>query len=135
MAFLTTILEYFFSPIPSGPFKYFIVLAAVASMAVAAGIALKILIKSQKEDKMFKKLFRALPGKLILFGVLEGIYVLVRFERIPYLSIRFLNYAIFAYGLYLAFHYIQLYVKIYPVEKKHREEQMQKNKYLPRKKK
>lgn len=135
MSFISNIFEYFFAPIPSGPFKYIYVLAAAAVLAVAGGIALKILIKRQKEDKMFKKLFRTLPGSLILFGLLESIYVLARFERMPYLSIRFLNYLILGYGLYLVVHYVQLYVKIYPVEKKHREEQLKKNKYLPRKKK
>jgi len=110
---------------------YFFIGLAVVSLL--ASIALRIYLKKQKEDKIFKKLFRNLPGKLQLFAIMEGLYVLVRYERMPYLSMRFLNYCVLAYGLYLAIRYAQLYFKVYPAENKHHHEKLRLNKYLPRK--
>lgn len=133
MSFLLNILKYFFEPLPVGPFKFIYVFIGLIVAAIIASIALKIYLKKQKEDKIFKKLFRSVPGKLQLYAFMEAIYVLVRYERMPYLSIRAFNYAIIAYGLYVLITSAQLYIKVYPAEKKHHEHQVNMNKYLPRK--
>ena len=133
MAFLLTLLQYFFDPLPSGPYKYMYFFIGLAVVGVGASIALRIYLKKQKEDKIFKKLFRDLPGKLQIFGILEAIYVFARYERMPYVSMRFLNYLVLAYGIYVLTRYVQLYLKVYPAEKKHHQEQVKLNKYLPRK--
>ncbi|MFO0780601.1 MAG: hypothetical protein U0519_01780 [Candidatus Gracilibacteria bacterium] len=133
MQFLLTLIQYFFEPLPSGQFKYLYFFIALAVLAFIASIALRIFLKKQKDDKIFRKIFRDLPGKLQLFAIMEGLYILVRLERMPYLSIRFLNYCILAYGAYTAVRYVQLYLTIYPAEKKHHAEQLKLNKYLPRK--
>ncbi len=133
MSFLSTVYQYFFASNPTGPFKFLYVFIAAVVLLVAGAIALKIFLKKHKEDKIFRKLFRDLPGKLFAIAFMEAIYVLVRFERMPYLSMRFLNYLIFAYAAYVAFHYAQLYFKVYPADKKHHEEQLKLNRYLPRK--
>ena len=135
MSYLLSILTYFFEPLPSGPFKYMNILIAIAATCLVASIALRIYLKKQKEDKIFKKLFRVLPGQLLTFAIAEGIYILVRYERMPFLSMRFINYMILAYGLYAIVMSAQNYLKIYPAAKKHREHQVKMNQYLPRKKK
>lgn len=133
MSLFLNILQYFFDPLPSGPFKYMFVLIATAVLALALSIGLRIYIKKQKDDKIFRKLFRDFPGKMQIFAFSEAIYILVRYERMPYLSIRFLNYMVLAYGLYIVFRAAQLYLKVYPADKKHHTEQLKLNKYLPRK--
>lgn len=133
MPSLLNIIQYFFDPLPVGPFKYMYFFIVLAALSLIASVALRFYLKKQKEDKIFKKLFKDLPGKIQLFAILEAAYVFVRFERMPYLSMRFLNYCVLAYGIYLAVHYAQLYFKVYPSEKKHREHQLKINKYLPRK--
>lgn len=133
MSLLLNAIQYLFEPLPVGPFKYMYVLIAVAAISLAASIALRIFLKRQKEDKILRKLFRGLPGKLQIFGLIEALYVLVRFERMPYLSMRFLNYVILAYGIFVVVNTAQLYFKIYPSEKRHHEQQLKLNKYLPRK--
>ena len=134
MTYLLTLLTYFFEPLPSGPFKYMNILIAVAATCIVAAIALRIYLKKQKEDKIFRKLFRELPGKLLFFALTELVYVLVRYERMPYLSIRFLNYMILAYGLYILVMSAKNYLKIYPAAKQHHDNQVKMNQYLPRKK-
>lgn len=133
MSFILTILQYFFDPLPPGPFKFMYVFIALAGLCFLGAIGLKVFLKQQKEDKIFKKLFRDLPGKLLVIGTMEGLYVLVRYERMPYLSMRFINDLILAYALYVVVRYVQMYFKIYPAEKKHHEHQLKMNKYLPRK--
>lgn len=133
MSFLLSILQYFFEPLPVGPFKFMYFFIALAALSLIASIAFRFYLKKQKEDKIFRKLFKNLPGKMQFFAILEAAYILVRYERMPYLSMRFLNYCVLAYGIYLAVHYVQLYFKVYPAEKKHREHQLKINKYLPRK--
>lgn len=135
MQILLDILQYFFEPLPSGQFKYLNALIIVAVVTMLISIALRIHLKKQKENKIFRKLFRDLPGKLQLFALSEGVYLLVRYERMPYLSMRVLNYMIWAYGIYTVFRAAQSYLKIYPSEKKHHDHQLKLNQYLPRKKK
>jgi len=133
MSVILNLLQYLFQPLPLGQFKFYYILVIIAVAALVASIALKLFLRKQKEDKIFKKLFRNLPGKLFTIAILEGLYVLVRFEEMPYVSIRFLNLVILIYAAYIVFHYGQIYYKIYPAEKKHHQEQIRLNRYLPRK--
>ena len=133
MSFLFNILEYFFKPLPTGIFKYTYLFLALAIISLLASIALRLYLKQQKDDKIFKKLFKDLPGKIQLFAIAEALYVAARYTRMPYLSIRFLHYMILAYGIYTAIRYGQLYLKIYPTEKKRHLEQLKMNQYVPRK--
>ncbi len=133
MPLFLNILEYFFDPLPPGQFKFVVVFIVIAAIGFVVSSALMFYLKQQKNDKIFKKLFRNLPGKLLTIAVMEGVYVIARYERMPYVSMRFLNYIVLAYGLYVVIHYAQLYLKVYPADKKHREHQLKKNKYLPRK--
>ena len=134
MDYLLSLLTYFFEPLPSAQFKYTNILIGLVVVCIVASFALRIYLKKQKEDKIFRKMFRNLPGQLLGFGLAEGLYLLVRYERMPYLSIRFLNYMILAYGLYVVVMNVKNYIKVYPSQKQHREKQVKLNQYLPRKK-
>lgn len=133
MSIILNILGYFFSPLPTGPFNYMWLLIAFTIIGFACSIFLRVVIKKKKDDKIFKKHFRSLPGKLQNLAICEAIYIFARSQKMPYLSMRFLNYIILGAALYIILKYLQLYFKDYPeIAKKHKE-QLALNKYLPRK--
>jgi len=133
MSLLLDILKYLFNPIPLGNFKYIYFFLGLAVLALVASIVLRLYLKKNKEDKIFRKLFRGVPGKLQLLAFVEALYVLARYENMPYLSMRIVNYIILVYGLYLIIRNLQIFIKVYPAEKKRHHEQLEANKYLPRK--
>lgn len=132
---LYTFLNYFFEPLPTGPFQYRNGLIALVIITLLVSIALRVYLKKQREDKILRKLFRDLPGKLQGFAITEAIYLAVRYEHMQYLSMRILHFLILAYGVYTVLKAAQSYLKTYPAGKKHRDHQMKLNQYLPRKKK
>ncbi len=133
MNIINTILTYFFEPLPSGRFEYMYTFIVLAIVILTFSIALRLYLKRQKDDKIFRKLFRELPGKLQIISIVLAVYILARYERMPYLSMRFLHYIIWAVMLYLLIKYAKIYFQIYPAEKKHHQKQLELNKYLPRK--
>lgn len=133
MSAITSILVYFFDPRPAGPFKFMILLIIIAAVSLIASILLRVFIKKNKNDKILKKLFKSLPGKIQTLSICLGVYVLSRYLGIPYLSMRIMNYIILAIGLYFIIRYIKIYRVDYPKEKAHRKEQLKLNQYIPRK--
>ncbi len=133
MNIINTVLTYFFEPLPSGRFEYMYFFIILAIVLIVASIGLRLYLRRHKGDKIFRKLFRPLPGKLQTMGIIFGLYVVARYERMPFLSMRFLNYILLAVLLYLLIKYGKTYFKIYPAEKKHHQKQLELNKYLPRK--
>ena len=133
MQTITTLLQYFFEPIPAGQYKFMYLFIALAVIGLAASIALRIYLKKHKEDKILRKLFRTFPGKLQTVSICLGLYILVRYEKMPFLSMRFLNYIIIGTAIYLLINAFQLYSQVYPHEKKRHEQQIKANKYVPRK--
>lgn len=133
MKIINTILTYFFEPLPGGRFEYMYLFIILALVIVIASIALRLYLRQKKEDKIFRKLFRTFPGKLQTIGIIFAIYVAARYERMPFLSMRFLNYIVLAVLLYLLIKYGKIYFQIYPAEKRHHQKQLELNKYLPRK--
>lgn len=131
---MNTILNYFFEITPSGRFDYMYLFIILAVITLILSIAGHIYLKQHKGDKIFRKLFSSVPGKLQMLAILLGLYVFVRYERMPFLSMRFLNYIILGTGIYLLIRYAKIYLKIYPEAKRHHENQLKLNKYLPRKK-
>lgn len=134
MAIITSFLQYFFDPLPAGPFRYMNIFLIFTGCLLGCSILLRVLLKKRKEDKVFRKYFRSLPGTLQTIAILEGIYILSRYENIPYLSMRFLNYILMATTLYFFVKNLQIYLKDYPNAQKHRAHQLELNAYLPRKK-
>lgn len=128
------LLEYFFTPLPSVQFPYLKLLIAIAVLLLAASIALRIVIKKMKEDKVFKKTFRSLPGKLQTISVFEFLYIICRYIQLPFLSTRIINYLILGIGAFLIIKNLIIYFKKYPEMKKEYAKQQQLNKYIPRKK-
>lgn len=134
MSLINLLLEYFFQPLPSGNFKYIWVWVGITILLAIGAISFAFYLKKQKDDKILKKYFKKLPYHLLILSICFGLYLLSRYERIPFLSMRILNYILLATTVYIFVKNIQIYLKDYPHAKKHREEQMKLNRYLPRKK-
>ncbi len=133
MNIINTIFTYFFDLLPAGRFEYMYVFIILASAILIISIALRLYLRKQKSDKIFRKLFRPLPGKLQTIGIALALYTGARYERMPFLSMRFLHYVIWAVAIYLLIKYSKIYFQIYPAEKKYHQKQLELNKYLPRK--
>ncbi len=134
MALLIKFLQYFFDPGPRSSFKYLIPLVIVVILTLAASIAFRFLLKKIREDKVFKKLFRSLPGKLQTLALLLAIYLGARYENMPFISTRIILFVLIGSEIYLIIKYAQIYLKSYPQMKREHQQQLHLNKYLPRKK-
>lgn len=133
------ILKYFFATSPAGEFHFYIPLAILIGLLAIASIAQAVIYKNKKKnDFAYKRLFKNLSKRFVTFAVLFLVYILARYENIPYFSMRIWLYVIGLIGLYIAYRYIKKYVVDYPKEKVNFESahpgKKQENKYLPNKK-
>lgn len=143
MNYISSIFHYIFAPIPGTHFTYYNALAILASILIVGGIFFSNYYnKRKKNDIAFKISFRSLSKYMITFGLIFVILMLVRYERIPYFSMRLWLYVTFALFLYFAYRFIQIYRLEYPKQKefktvhsKKMEQQKNEKVYLPNKKK
>lgn len=143
MQTISSLFYYLFTPYPGSEFKFYIPMIILIILLIGGGIAFSIVYKmKKKEDPAFKKLFAKTAGRLILMGILFMILTLVRFESIPYFSMRlwlYLSLALLAFFVYIT---IKTYRTKYPKEKENfktkmafRKKQSKENRYSPNKKK
>lgn len=130
---------YFFRAVPESNFSYHIPLAIFIALLLIGAIVFSFIYRTKKKtDFAFKRLFRNLVKRLILFAVLLMIYLLVRYENIPYFSMRIWLYLIMGLVLFFAYRYIKIYKVEYPKEKENfnlsHPTKKAENKYLPNKK-
>jgi len=130
-----SIILYFFNPAPGRDFLYYIPLAIFAALLAGIGIAIILRIKKNKQDKSFKKLFRGFPSKLFLLAGLIVVYLFFRYYYVTFFSMRFLLCLVMAVSAYFIFVLIKTYKKNYPAEKSLRTQRLEKNKWIPKKKK
>ncbi len=123
---------YFFQSPPSA-FQYAMALWVYVVLLIGAAVGIVVMIKKNKEDKAFKKVFRNFPTKLVTIGVLLAFYLLSREYSIPLLSMRIMLAVILAVSVYVDYTLVMAYLKKYPEEKKFRHDREQINKYIPHK--
>lgn len=132
---INKIILYFFSPNPGRNFEYYWALGAIILLfIILTGLIYYYALKN-KDDKAFKKLFRNYPTKFIILAVLFGVYMVVRYNYVPFFSMRILMYILLISGGYVLYNVYLTYFKKYPEEKKRREKRLEMNKYIPKKKK
>ncbi|MFA7685301.1 MAG: hypothetical protein WCX95_00690 [Candidatus Gracilibacteria bacterium] len=118
MSALKNFFYYFFQAIPGTKFNYYIPIAIFIVLLLVIAIATSVIYRNKKKtDFAFKRLFKNLSKRLILIAILSLVYLLVRYENIPYFSMRIWLYAIIALFLFFAYRYIKAYKVIYPKEK------------------
>lgn len=138
---LKTMLSYIFSPTP-GELRQYIAFSIIVGLLFLAALVMHFIYKERKKnDPAFRKLFKKTTPRLVFFGIFFLFYTMVRYETIPYFSMRLWFYA----GLLLLAFFVYKTVKTYRLDyprEKHNVAQIksvhvkkQENKYLPNKKK
>ncbi|MBD3361125.1 hypothetical protein GF366_04990 [Candidatus Peregrinibacteria bacterium] len=135
-------LKYFFTPAPGATIKFYLPISILAAILILGSIAFSILYKKRKkEDFAFKRLFKKTSGRARAFGILFIVLIAVRYENIPYFSMRIWMYLLLLILAYFVYKYIKIYKVDYPREKENVKFKQQKksgkkeNRYLPDKKK
>ncbi len=128
-------INYVFDPLPPSTFFYLIPLIVFSVLFLAFSVFLRLRIKRAKDDKPFRRLFRAWPGRIETVTGILATYLLSRYFHIAFLSTRFLLFLILITSGYIIYRLLRAYLIEYPLEKKRHSLQMEKNKYMPGKKK
>ncbi len=139
---ISSLFYYLLSPHPGSQFKFYIPMIILITILIIGGLAFSIIYKKRKkEDFAFKKLFQKTAARLILLGLLFLILTLVRYESIPYFSMRiwlYLSFLLLAFFLYST---IKTYKVKYPRERENldirmhsKKRKVSEKKYLPNKK-
>lgn len=117
MQTLKTFLSYIFSPTP-GDFNQSLALGIFTGLVLLAAISMYFIYKTRKkDDPAFRKLFKKTTPRLFSFGFFFLFYGLIRYEAIPYFSMRLWFYAaLILFGVFLYFTG-KTYLKDYPREK------------------
>ena len=111
------ILSYFFSLRPGSTFSYYIHLIIIAVLVIAFALTLQIVIKKHPENRALKKLFGKLPAKMKWASAIILFLLAVRYENIPYFSMRVLLYATVLWLGWLFVKHVYLLIKVYPEER------------------
>lgn len=142
MNYLKDTFLYFFKPSPGTSFSYYLPLLVLIALLLIGAIAFSVIYKSKKKhDFAFKRLFKSLSKRLIIFGLVLLVLIAVRYENIPYFSMRLWLYLTILLLLHTAYKYIKAYTVEYPKEKENMHSvkrvisTKEENKYLPHKKK
>ncbi len=133
---ITSFLQYLFMPVPGPNFKFLIPMLVLAGILIAAGVTFSELYRRKRnEDFAFKRLFKKVSGRLVIFGVWFIFLVAVRFENIPYFAMRVWIYMSLLLLVYAFYHYLRIYFKVYPFERINAQKKGPsiKSKYLPNK--
>src|SRR3989338_1716190 len=81
--------SYFFAKTPEANFQYYKILIILVILLIGGGIAFSAYYKLRKKnDPAFKRLFKKTATRLVLLGIMFGLLTLLRYERIPYFSMR-----------------------------------------------
>lgn len=136
-------LSYTFAITPGQAFGYYTEMMILIAILVIGAYLLKTVYKKRVRDRdfVFKKMFRKLPNRLIYFAIGFLFLLLVRYENIPYFSMRFWLYLLLLGLLVMLGFSLYKYLKVYPNERDNfearkvvKESDDSKSKYLPNKK-
>ena len=134
-------LQYIFNLNPGPQFKYYVPLFIISGLLFVSSIGFAFLYNTRKNnDFAFKRIFKNTSKKLFWTGFLFLFLTIVRYENIPYFSMRFLLLVAFALLAYFSYKIVKDFQVVYPREKQNVTEKLSKttqskNKYLPNKKK
>ena len=118
MEYISSAFKYLFNSNPGTAFEYYVPLLILASVLVISSIIFSAYYKKRKKvDFAFKRLFKSLSNRLMLFGILLFVLIAVRYENIPYFSMRIWLYILLLVLLYFIYRYLKVYKVKYPKEK------------------
>ena len=131
---------YLFAINPGPAFKYYVPLIIISALLIISSMVFSTIYKQRKKhDFAFKRLFRKTSSTMLIFGILFLLLVALRYENIPYFSMRIWLYLAILAILYFTYRYIKKYLVDYPREKqnaqsKHVKVTKEEKVYLPNKK-
>lgn len=135
------ILSYLFTSAPGALAKFNLYVIGLGVFLILFSIVFSYIYKKKKkEDFAFKRLFKGVNKVALIFGIILLLYAAVRYENIPYFSMRIWIYIALIILLYFVYKYIKKYKIDYPREKQNVQSITEKVKkeemvYLPHKKK
>lgn len=140
---ISSLFYYFLSPNPGSQFKFYIPMIILVALLIIGGIVFSVIYKKRKKkDLAFKKLFQKTATRSVLLGILFLVLTLVRYESIPYFSMRIWLYLSFLLLLFFLYTTIKTFKVKYPKEKEnlekrshHMKKRETEKRYLPNKKK
>ena len=129
MQTLRNLLAYIFNSDPGQAFSYYIPMLVLVVLLIAGSIyTSRLYEKKKRSDFAYKRLFKNLSKTMATFGVLFLILLGLRYESIPYFSMRLWLYITFGVFLYVAYRYVEKFRKQYPIEKANQDSNSNKRK-------
>lgn len=143
MQYIKYFIQHIFAVNPGSGFKYYIPLLILAVILIIGSIIFASIYKKRKKYNFaFKRLFKKVSGRFLILGIILLILIAVRYENIPYFSMRLWLFIFFVVLIYFIYKYIWICKTDYPREKGNVETKQRQsvksaveNKYLPHKKK
>ncbi|MBI4235262.1 hypothetical protein HY604_03100 [Candidatus Peregrinibacteria bacterium] len=118
METIKNIVKNIFASDPGPDFNYYLPLLVLAILLIIWGVVFSgIYDRKKKTDFAFKRCFKNLSKTMVLFGCLFLLLLAVRYEGIPYFSMRLWLYTSTLIFLYLVYHYVMVYIGKYTKEK------------------
>lgn len=112
------ILHYIFAPVPGTEFRFYIPFAVlILALVIKAVVVSRMYHSKRKTDIAFRRLFRNTSNRLGLFAGLFTFLMLVRFETIPYFSMRLWLFIALIWLGHFIYKTAHTYYKVYPQEK------------------
>ena len=81
--------DYWFEANPIGDFQYLNLLTWITIGLFAVAILIQLLIRFVGMNGVVRKFLRRLSGPMYLTGILSGFLLFARYQRAPYISMRF----------------------------------------------
>jgi len=137
METVKSIFFYFFGKTPGTEFSYYIPLSILCGLLIIGAIVFSFIYRRKKKtDFAFKRLFKNISKRMVIVAILFIILMLIRYQNIAYLSMRFWMYVVGMVFLYFVYSFTKTYLKVYPKEKENAVPHVttkKENKYLPNK--
>ncbi len=90
-------LDYWFEANPIGDFQYLRLLTWVTIGFFVVGILLQLFARFGHINGIMRRFLRRLPGPMYLTGFLSGFLLFARYQRAPYISMRFIFALVFVF--------------------------------------
>lgn len=118
MQSLKSFIKYLIERTPGSDFSFYLEMGILIAVLILGGIIFGSIYKKRKKyDFAFKKYFKRVGKFAVYLGLILGILLLLRYEQIPYFSMRLWLYITVVLLLWFLIRYIRIFIFIYPKEK------------------
>ncbi|MFC1615580.1 hypothetical protein ACFL21_00420 [Patescibacteria group bacterium] len=112
------IIKYVLTKNPGSEFNYYLEIGILSAILISGGIIFGMIYKRRKKhDFAFKKLFKRVSKFAVYLGLAYGILLLIRYEQIPYFSMRLWLFITSILLAWFIFRFLRIFITVYPKEK------------------